>query len=472
MSALLVASASPTLAQTSFWVGGDGSWFDAANWDPDVPDGGDAIIRNSGTARFAEGEAFTSFLWLGGISSGPPGEGTIVQTGGVLHAIVTGLGVFPGSLGRIEISGDAELHGGSTLVGAEGEGNMEVTDGARFLGSRVAIGNTRERAVQAAGFGQGALNVRGAGSLVEMGGSPGVQLGGGGTAHLTIESGAVVRSPSVLVNTVTEDGAELLVIGPDSLLEVYGEGPGSYLDLGYASALFPSLPTPDSYATLTVGPGATVRSTPEIQNTAGGLVRGVGLIDANLRNFEGVIQPGIDGVGDLRITGMLDHTGQLYFGGPYYGCTLEIDIAGVGPGEYDTLTVAAALLGGTLRVNLFDDYSPDVGARFEVLRCLEPDSIDLPDLGDFHALDLPPLAAGGAWAVDVALTGVTLRVAPASGCPADLAEPFGIVDFSDALTFLTAFGAGASPADMDEPFGVYDYSDVLAFMTAFAQGCP
>jgi hypothetical protein len=59
------------------------------------------------------------------------------------------------------------------------------------------------------------------------------------------------------------------------------------------------------------------------------------------------------------------------------------------------------------------------------------------------------------------------------GCnPADLSEPFGVLDFSDVLAFLTAFGSSDPAADLAAPFGVYDFSDVISFLGAFGGGCP
>jgi len=55
---------------------------------------------------------------------------------------------------------------------------------------------------------------------------------------------------------------------------------------------------------------------------------------------------------------------------------------------------------------------------------------------------------------------------------ADLAEPFGALDFTDVVAFLTAFGSMDAPADLAEPFGTFDFSDVVAFLTAFGAGCP
>ncbi len=59
------------------------------------------------------------------------------------------------------------------------------------------------------------------------------------------------------------------------------------------------------------------------------------------------------------------------------------------------------------------------------------------------------------------------------GCSiADLADPRGVLDFSDALAFLTAFADFDPDADLAEPVGVLNFDDALAFLTAFAEGCP
>lgn len=61
----------------------------------------------------------------------------------------------------------------------------------------------------------------------------------------------------------------------------------------------------------------------------------------------------------------------------------------------------------------------------------------------------------------------------AAGCSvADLAEPFGTLDFSDVVSFLTAFAASEPAADLAAPFGAWDFSDVIAFLAAFGAGCP
>lgn len=57
-------------------------------------------------------------------------------------------------------------------------------------------------------------------------------------------------------------------------------------------------------------------------------------------------------------------------------------------------------------------------------------------------------------------------------CPADLAHPMNVLDFSDVIVFLEAFANADPSADFAEPEGVLDFSDVLAFLSAFAEGCP
>ncbi len=61
----------------------------------------------------------------------------------------------------------------------------------------------------------------------------------------------------------------------------------------------------------------------------------------------------------------------------------------------------------------------------------------------------------------------------AGGCnDADIALPFGQLDFSDVTAFLVAFGNMEPAADIADPLCQFDFSDVVAFLTAFGMGCP
>lgn len=58
------------------------------------------------------------------------------------------------------------------------------------------------------------------------------------------------------------------------------------------------------------------------------------------------------------------------------------------------------------------------------------------------------------------------------GCnPADLAEPFGVLNFFDVSAFLSAFSAQSADADINND-GIWNFFDVSAFLTAFSGGCP
>jgi len=58
------------------------------------------------------------------------------------------------------------------------------------------------------------------------------------------------------------------------------------------------------------------------------------------------------------------------------------------------------------------------------------------------------------------------------GCnAADLADPFGTLDFFDVSAFLGAFAQQSAEADINGD-GVWDFFDVSAFLVAFGNGCP
>ncbi len=54
---------------------------------------------------------------------------------------------------------------------------------------------------------------------------------------------------------------------------------------------------------------------------------------------------------------------------------------------------------------------------------------------------------------------------------ADLAEPFGVLDLTDIVGFVSAFSAQSPAADFDGD-GVFDLDDIVGFVTLFSGGCP
>ncbi len=59
------------------------------------------------------------------------------------------------------------------------------------------------------------------------------------------------------------------------------------------------------------------------------------------------------------------------------------------------------------------------------------------------------------------------------GCaPADLAEPWGVLNFFDLATYLTLFNAGDPAADLALPLGVLNFFDLAAAIERYNAGCP
>lgn len=57
-------------------------------------------------------------------------------------------------------------------------------------------------------------------------------------------------------------------------------------------------------------------------------------------------------------------------------------------------------------------------------------------------------------------------------CPADLAEPQGVLDLADISRFTSWFLTGDPGADLADPSGVIDLADISAFVSSFTAGCP
>lgn len=61
---------------------------------------------------------------------------------------------------------------------------------------------------------------------------------------------------------------------------------------------------------------------------------------------------------------------------------------------------------------------------------------------------------------------------PGPGCAADLAEPFGTLNFFDVSAFIGLYNARDDSADLAEPFGEWNFFDVSAFIGVYNAGCP
>lgn len=57
-------------------------------------------------------------------------------------------------------------------------------------------------------------------------------------------------------------------------------------------------------------------------------------------------------------------------------------------------------------------------------------------------------------------------------CLADVAEPFGTLNFFDVSSFISLHNAGDPSADFAAPFGTLNFFDVSEFISAYNAGCP
>lgn len=69
---------------------------------------------------------------------------------------------------------------------------------------------------------------------------------------------------------------------------------------------------------------------------------------------------------------------------------------------------------------------------------------------------------------DVVFSGITAIDA----CPADLAAPFGVLNFFDISAYIGLFNAQDPAADFAAPFGVFNFFDISAYISAYNAGCP
>ena len=66
---------------------------------------------------------------------------------------------------------------------------------------------------------------------------------------------------------------------------------------------------------------------------------------------------------------------------------------------------------------------------------------------------------------------ITLTIGNGPCNNADLAQPFGVLNFADVQSFLGSFGAGLPAADLAAPMGVFNFADVQSFLGLFGTGC-
>ncbi|MBZ0171804.1 MAG: hypothetical protein K8E66_05445, partial [Phycisphaerales bacterium] len=93
-----------------------------------------------------------------------------------------------------------------------------------------------------------------------------------------------------------------------------------------------------------------------------------------------------------------------------------------------------------------------------------------------NAAGLPDVVLGGLGLAELLHAGAldTVLSARYNGayCPADLAQPPGVLDLADINALVAAFTTDDPAADLAPPFGVLDLADINAFVQSFLTGCP
>jgi hypothetical protein len=118
---------------------------------------------------------------------------------------------------------------------------------------------------------------------------------------------------------------------------------------------------------------------------------------------------------------------------------------------------------GSISVERLGAYEPAPGDRFVVATVS----------GTIHAL--PPFAEGDlgpGLVYAVSGTGGSVVVTVTASCPADLAAPFGTLNFFDIAAYLTLFNTGDLQADLAAPFGTLNFFDLAAYLAQYNAGCP
>ncbi len=83
--------------------------------------------------------------------------------------------------------------------------------------------------------------------------------------------------------------------------------------------------------------------------------------------------------------------------------------------------------------------------------------------------DAGPILSAGAYAMEGGFWPIAIS---SEVCPADLAAPFGVLNFFDIAAYIALFNAGDPRADLAAPFGVINFFDLSTYIGRFNAGCP
>ncbi|NYS26226.1 hypothetical protein HUK65_14620 [Rhodobacteraceae bacterium 2376] len=341
-------------------------------------------------------EASTILLGLVGLPPGGPREGALlVEERGHVYADEIRLGFLGGMRGELEVRGEGSRLAGQTTthslleVGVGGEGLMLIREGAQVFAA-TTIGGSASVSSDLQ-FGDGQVSVMGQGADVPAAfntllDSPLLVVGETGTGGLLISDGGRVETNRALIGEFDTGFGSVIVVGE-----------GSILDLSFADAELSDVPGPIIFPELWVGreggarlqvlDGGSVVVAPDnagVMHVGSALVeiRNGGSITSGAANIgTGATVIGDDGSWHIPEGSTINLGGRLEIGSSpgrflidgdltvLETGAIEIEFAGLAPGQFDVLEVTGDLyLGGTLELSFIDGYQPGADDVFDFLK--------------------------------------------------------------------------------------------------------
>ena len=129
-------------------------------------------------------------------------------------------------------------------------------------------------------------------------------------------------------------------------------------------------------------------------------------------------------------------------------------------GSYERTTTDSAVIAAAI-LDPADDFTADPAPTTDAIVWTPA----LSGIGDYFYSCMIPFHTG--------MVG-GLAVAGANGecSPADLAAPFGALNFFDLAAYLALYNANDPAADLAAPFGTLNFFDLAAYLGLYNAGCP
>ena len=204
-------------------------------------------------------------------------------------------------------------------------------------------------------------------------------------------------------NSAVIDSAGWVALGDNSTAGILSAANGLTLDFGGNITGYGTVDTPDNAATPFFNNGHIAGDSLAEPITLAGYVKGVGMLD-------NVVVTGTDAPGFSPAT--------VNRGSVIYNGTLEIELGGDSPGQFDQLNHilgdGIAELGGELDILLINGFEPTAGDQFEFLTAIGGVT------GIFDSVELPTLDAGLLWDLNYGANEVLLSVVTINPADFDL----------------------------------------------------